>query len=82
MIDEEQDILYNQFDEGELEVDDSYLQSQFSYMYSTEEDELVDANLLGESLKKREKVFNGDDEGAVADLKKSDSIQEVPEDQE
>ena len=44
-------------------------------MYSTEEEELIDANLLGESLQKREKVFNGDDEGAVVDLqKKVDSI--------
>lgn len=84
LIEEEHDILYNQFDENEVEVDDSYLQSQFSYMYSNEEDDLIDANLFGESMKKREKVFNGDDEGAVADLKKSDSamIQEMPEDQE
>tara|TARA_B110000285_G_scaffold213603_1_gene258078 strand:- start:475 stop:678 length:204 start_codon:yes stop_codon:yes gene_type:complete len=64
--------LYNQFDDGEADVDDSYLQSQFSYMYSTEEEELIDANLLGESLKKREKIFNGDDDGAVADLKKNE----------
>ena len=43
-------------------------------MYSaTEDEELIDANLLGESLKKREKIFNGDDEGAVGDLKKTDS---------
>ena len=84
LIEEEHDILYNQFEENEVEVDDSYLQSQFSYMYSNDEDDLIDANLFGESMKKREKIFNGDDEGAVADLKKSDSamIQEMPEDQE
>jgi hypothetical protein len=41
-------------------------------MYSNEEEELIDANLLGESLKKREAIFNGDDEGAVADIKKNE----------
>jgi hypothetical protein len=55
------DLLFDD-NEGEVDIDDSYLQSQFSYMYSNEEDDLIDANVMGESFKKREAIFNGEED--------------------